>query len=261
VHGGIANEARVHVRFIETTGRDLESKLADVGGILVPGGFGDRGIEGKIQVARLAREGGIPYFGLCLGMQVAVIEFARNVLKLAGAHSTSSTRAPPPRSSTCSGAEGGQSPGRLHAPGRPTRVRPVKKGSLAHRAYGAAAVRERHRHRYEVNNRFRKRLEGRRVRVSGTYAAKNLVEIVELRDHPWFLAVQFHPEFKSRPEFPHPLSGIRGRGPGPDRPASPWPLNRVRRVRKWRGGLQQRRHPLRFHRWPLRLESEAMSGG
>jgi CTP synthase len=204
VHGGIANEARVHVRFIETTGRDLESKLADVGGILVPGGFGDRGIEGKIQVARLAREGGIPYFGLCLGMQVAVIEFARNVLKLAGAHSTefdARTRHPVidllPEQKAVKALGASMRLGAYECA--------VKKGSLAHRAYGAAAVRERHRHRYEVNNRFRKRLEDAGLRVSGTYAAKNLVEIVELRDHPWFLAVQFHPEFKSRPEFPHPL--------------------------------------------------------
>ena len=204
VHAGIANDARVHVRFIETTDRDLESKLADVGGILVPGGFGDRGIEGKIQVARMAREGRIPYLGLCLGMQVAVIEFARNVLKLAGAHSTEfAARTRYPVIDLLPEQKAVKAKGASMRLG--TYECAVKKGSLAHRAYGTATVQERHRHRYEVNNKFRKLLEDSGLCVTGTYAAKNLVEIVELRDHPWFLAVQFHPEFKSRPESPHPL--------------------------------------------------------
>ncbi|MBI5241595.1 MAG: CTP synthase [Elusimicrobia bacterium] len=204
VHAGIAHSARVHVRYVETTDHDLEAQLADVGGILVPGGFGDRGIEGKIEVVRLAREGRIPYFGLCLGMQVAVIEFARNVLKLADAHSTefdAHSRYPVidllPEQKTVKDKGATMRLGTYECA--------IKKGSLAHKAYGSAAVKERHRHRYEVNNKFRKLLEDSGLCVAGTYAAKNLVEIIELRDHPWFLAVQFHPEFKSRPEAPHPL--------------------------------------------------------
>ena len=204
VHAGIANDARVNVRYLETTDPELASKLADVGGILVPGGFGDRGVEGKIQVVRLAREGGIPYLGLCLGLQVAVIEFARHVLKLAGAHSTefdARTRTavidllPEQKAVKAMGASM-----RLG-----TYECAVKKGSLAHRAYGTTTVHERHRHRYEVNNKYRKLLEASGLAVTGVYPARNLVEIIELRGHPWFVAAQFHPEFKSRPEHPHPL--------------------------------------------------------
>jgi CTP synthase len=204
VHAGIANDSRVQVRYIETTEHDLEAKLADVGGILVPGGFGDRGIEGKIEVVRLAREKRIPFLGLCLGMQVAVIEFARNVLKMADAHSTEfDAHSRYPVIDLLPEQKAVQSKGATMRLG--TYECAVKKGSLAHRAYGAATVRERHRHRYEVNNKFRKLLEDSGLCVAGVFAAKNLVEIVELRDHPWFLAVQFHPEFKSRPEAPHPL--------------------------------------------------------
>jgi len=204
VHAGIANEARVNVRFLETTDPDIPSQLADVGGILVPGGFGDRGIEGKIQAARLARESRIPYLGLCLGLQVAVIEFARNALKLADANSTEfDPRTRHPVIDLLPGQKALQAKGASMRLG--TYECALKKGSLAHRAYGAAAVRERHRHRYEVNNKFRKPLEDSGLLVTGTHAAKNLVEIIELRDHPWFVAVQFHPEFRSRPENPHPL--------------------------------------------------------
>ncbi|MDE2491194.1 MAG: CTP synthase, partial [Elusimicrobia bacterium] len=204
IHGGIANEAKVKIRFLDTTDPKIHEQLEGVHGILVPGGFGDRGIEGKIRVAQLARENKIPYFGLCLGLQIAVIEFARDVLKLSGAHSTEfepKSRYPvidllPEQKS-------------VKDKGATMRLGvyecTVKKGTLAHRAYGASAISERHRHRYEVNNKFRKLLEDAGLVVSGVHAPKNLVEIVELKDHPWYLATQFHPEFKSRPEKPHPL--------------------------------------------------------
>ncbi len=204
IHGGIANEAKVRVRFLDTTDPKIAEQVADVDAILVPGGFGDRGIEGKIRVAQLARENKVPYFGLCLGLQIAVIEFSRNVLKLSGAHSTEfdpKSRYPvidllPEQKS-------------VKDKGATMRLGvyecSLKKGTLAHRAYGAATISERHRHRFEVNNKFRKLLEDAGLVVSGVHAPKNLVEIVELKDHPWFLATQFHPEFKSRPEDPHPL--------------------------------------------------------
>jgi len=204
IHAGIANEARISIRFLDTTDPDIRAKLADVGGILVPGGFGDRGIEGKIQVAQLAREARIPYFGLCLGLQVAVIEFARNVLKLADANSTEfDARTRYPVIDLLPEQKAVKEKGASMRLG--TYECAVKKGSLAHRAYGLTSVSERHRHRFEVNNKFRKLIEESGLLVTGTHAPKNLVEIVELKDHPWFLAVQFHPEFKSRPEAPHPL--------------------------------------------------------
>ncbi len=204
VHGGIANEAKVKIRFLDTTDPKIHEQLEGVHGILVPGGFGDRGIEGKIRVAQLAREKKIPYFGLCLGLQIAVIEFSRNVLKLAGAHSTEfdqKSRYPVidllPEQKTVKDKGATMRLGTYECT--------LKKGSLAHRAYGALNISERHRHRFEVNNKFRKLLEDAGLNIAGIHAPKNLVEIVELKDHPWFLATQFHPEFKSRPEAPHPL--------------------------------------------------------
>ncbi len=204
VHGGIANETKVNIRFLDTTDPKIHEQLEGVHGILVPGGFGDRGIEGKIRVAQLAREKKIPYFGLCLGLQVAVIEFARNVLKLGGAHSTEfdqKSRYPVidlmPEQKTVKDKGASMRLGTYECT--------LKKGSLAHRAYGTLGISERHRHRFEVNNKFRKLFEDAGLLVAGLHAPKNLVEIVELKDHPWFLASQFHPEFKSRPEAPHPL--------------------------------------------------------
>ncbi len=204
IHGGIANDSRVKIRFLDTTDPDIDKQLAGVHGILVPGGFGDRGIEGKIRVAQLARENKIPYFGLCLGLQIAIIEFARNVLKLSGAHSTEfdpKTRYPVidllPEQKTVKEMGATMRLGTYDCQ--------VKKGSLANAAYGATMISERHRHRYEVNNKFRKLIEDAGLKATGIHVPKNLVEIVELEDHPWFLAVQFHPEFKSRPEKPHPL--------------------------------------------------------
>ncbi|MFA6318577.1 MAG: CTP synthase [Elusimicrobiota bacterium] len=232
VHAGIANDCRIAVRYLDTSAPAILEELRDVHGILVPGGFGDRGIEGKIRVTGLAREEHIPFFGLCLGLQIAVVEFGRSVLKLSGANSTEfdpKTRYPvidllPEQKSV-------ENKGATMRLG--TYECSLKKGSLAARAYGASCVSERHRHRYEVNNKFRKLYEDAGLLVTGTYASKNLAEIVELRDHPWFVAVQFHPEFKSRPEHPHPLfrefvAAALARSRGVERrPAAAKPLGRT----------------------------------
>jgi CTP synthase len=206
-HGGIANDCRVDVAWVdaEHIERDgPDAHFADTHGILVPGGFGDRGIEGKIAAVRYARERGVPYFGICLGMQCAVIEFARNVAGLAGANSTEFEPATPhpvvdllPEQRSLA-VKGGTMRLGLY---------PVvlADGSLAARLYGQPIVHERHRHRYEVNNDYLKELEKKGLRVSGIWAEKQLVEVIELPDHPYFIAGQFHPEFRSRPWDPHPL--------------------------------------------------------
>ncbi|MBI3548332.1 MAG: CTP synthase [Elusimicrobia bacterium] len=222
-HAGLANETKVHIRYIDVLSPNLEKSLEDVHGILVPGGFGDRGIDGKIRVVQIARERKIPYLGLCLGMQIATIEFARNVLKLSGAHSTEFD--PKSRYPVIDLMPEQKNVKDLGATMRLGSYQcQLKKGSLAYKAYGAAAISERHRHRYELNNKFRKLLEEAGFIISGVNPAKNLAEIVELRDHPWFVAVQFHPEFKSRPQSPHPLfanfvaAALRR---GQEKPASP----------------------------------------
>ena len=206
-HAGIANNCQVNIRRIDA--EDLEKRngtrlLADLDGILVPGGFGDRGTEGKIAAARYAREHGIPYYGLCLGLQIAVIEFARNVLKLAGANSTEFD--PNARHPVINMMEEQK---QLIDKGATMRLGSYEctltPGSKAGRAYKAATVRERHRHRYEVNNAYVGQLQRAGLMVSGINARRHLVEIVELKDHPWFLAVQFHPEFQSKPNRAHPL--------------------------------------------------------
>jgi CTP synthase len=217
-HGGLANEAAVKLRFvdseqIEQNGADRS--LRDVKGILVPGGFGSRGIEGKIEAIRYSREKRIPFLGICLGMQLAVIEFARNVCKLKGAHSTEfdvTTRYPviclltewiDPRSKTVqkrdeSAAKGGTM--RLGA--YPCKL---AKKTRAYDAYKKLEISERHRHRYEFNNHFMEPLTKAGLLISGIFPQGELVEIVEIPSHPWFLACQFHPEFKSRPTSPHPI--------------------------------------------------------
>jgi CTP synthase len=175
-----------------------------VQGVLVPHGFGARGAEGKIQAIRFARERGVPYFGICYGLQCAVIEFARHRAGLEGASSTEMDPATPhpvidflpeQRERTTKG-------GTMRLGAFPCRLRP---GTLAAHAYGRAEVSERHRHRYEFNPEYRERLERAGLVVSGTSPDDRLVEIVELPDHPWFLGCQFHPEFKSTPFEPHPL--------------------------------------------------------
>ncbi|MDR1509779.1 MAG: CTP synthase [Synergistaceae bacterium] len=207
LHASIHNRVGVKLRHIETeeiekTG--AESVLRGVHGILVPGGFGSRGMEGKIAAAEYARESGTPYFGLCLGLQAAIIDFARNVAQLALANSSEmDPGASNPvvhmmeEQKTVNGLGGTM---RLGA--YPCRL---KEGSLAHRAYGRTEIRERHRHRYEFNNSYRERFESLGMNVTGLYEEKNLAEILEIKSHPWFVGVQFHPEFLSRPLRPHPL--------------------------------------------------------
>jgi CTP synthase len=207
IHAGIFNDAKVEIRKVdseEIEKHGAQKSLAGVSGILVPGGFGYRGIEGKVRAIQYARENNIPFLGLCLGMQCAVIEFARNVCGLKGANSTEFKRnAKYPLISLLEEQHKVKDMGGTMRLGAyPCKI---KKGTLAHKAYGKESVLERHRHRYEFNNKYRKLLEKKGMVFSGIFQKKNLVEIVELRDHPYFLAVQFHPEFKSKPDKAHPL--------------------------------------------------------
>jgi CTP synthase len=206
-HAGIHHGSHVRVRWVDAEGMSLEDAyeaFEAVDGILVPGGFGSRGWEGKILACRAARERGIPYLGICLGMHVAVSEFARHVVGFAGANSTEMDPETPypvidllPEQKEIEDLGGTM---RLGA-----QAVELVEGTRARETYGEAVVHERHRHRYEVNNHFRPRLEEAGLVVSGTFQAGRLVEIVELADHPWFVASQFHPEFKSRPTRPAPL--------------------------------------------------------
>jgi len=208
VHGGIAHQAKVDIVWVDAEHIERDgaaAHFADVDGILVPGGFGDRGIEGKIQAVQYAREHRVPYFGICLGMQCAVIEFARNVCGLSGANSSEFTPDAPhlvidllPEQRSLADKGGTMRLG----------LYPIlmTEGTVASRLYGGEPViRERHRHRYEVNNDYLKTLEKNGLCVSGLWAEKQLVEIIEIEDHPYFIAGQFHPEFRSRPWDPHPL--------------------------------------------------------
>jgi len=204
MHGGLAHSTNVQVRYVDTEIRHLDQELSDVHGILVPGGFGDRGVEGKIHVTCLARERRIPFLGICLGMQCAVIGVSRTELHLKGANSTEfDPRTPHPVIHMLPEQRAIQQKGGTMRLGiYPCRIKP---GSLAHKTYGRILIHERHRHRYELNNRYQKRLERAGLVVTGQYPVKHLAEIVELKDHPWFIAVQYHPELQSRPMRPHPL--------------------------------------------------------
>jgi len=206
-HGGIANEARVDVQWVdaEHIERDgAEAQFAGVHGILVPGGFGDRGIRGKIEAVRYARERRVPYLGICLGMQCAVIEYARNVCGLAGASSSEfEANARHLVIDLLPEQRGLADKGGTMRLGLYPIV--LGEGSQASRLYGQGIIQERHRHRYEVNNDYLPRLEKNGLRVSGIWAEKQLVEIIEIPEHPYFVAGQFHPEFRSRPWEPHPL--------------------------------------------------------
>jgi CTP synthase len=206
-HAGAQHGCRVRVRWLDAEGMSLEEAagvLDEVDGVLVPGGFGSRGWEGKILACRVAREHGIPYLGICLGMHVAVSEFARHVLGLDGANSTEMDPETPhpvidllPEQKSVEDLGGTM---RLGA-----QAVELEPGTRTAETYGDATIHERHRHRYEVNNHYRPRLVEAGLVVSGTYQEGRLVEIVELPDHPWFVASQFHPEFKSRPTRPAPL--------------------------------------------------------
>ena len=207
MHGGIANDVRVTLKYVDS--QEVESQgapalLGDVDAVLVPGGFGVRGTEGKVLAVRHARERKVPFFGICLGLQMAVVEFARDVLGLAGANSVEfDEKTPHPVISLLESQvqvldKGGTM--RLGAYGCV-----LKSGTLAARLYGKDEISERHRHRYEVNNAYRSRLSDGGMVVSGHNAELNLVEMIELPDHPYFVGCQFHPEFKSKPFAPHPL--------------------------------------------------------
>ncbi|MDP2928528.1 MAG: CTP synthase [Candidatus Omnitrophota bacterium] len=207
IHAGMHNYAKVAIKKIDS--EDIEkdgaaSLLSDVAGILVPGGFGYRGIEGKVSAIKYARENNIPFLGLCLGMQCAVVEFARNVCGLKGANSTEfDKKSKYPVISLLEEQKNVKNMGGTMRLGAyPCRV---KNGSVAHRAYKKSMISERHRHRYEFNNIYRDLLEKKGIIFSGVYPKKGLVEIIEIKKHPYFIAVQFHPEFKSKPDRPHPL--------------------------------------------------------
>src|SRR5687767_5531849 len=207
IHGGIANDCGVQIDKIESEEIEKhgpEQALKGVGGILVPGGFGERGVEGKIIAAKYAREKKLPYLGLCLGMQIATIEFARHVLKLDRAHSTEFD-AFTPHPVICLLDEQKKvtkKGGTMRLGSQPCQL---TMGSMAGHLYGAFVVNERHRHRYEFNNAYRERFESAGFAFSGLSPDGKLVEVIELKDHPFFIASQFHPEFQSKPNKPHPL--------------------------------------------------------
>jgi len=206
-HGGIANNAKVLVKKVDSEDvyrGGAEAHLKNVGGILIPGGFGYRGIEGKVKAVQFARERKIPFFGICLGMQTAVIEFARNACGCSAANSTEfNKKTPNPVISLLEEQKSVRAKGGTMRLGKyPCKL---KKGSKSAGAYKKETISERHRHRYEFNNKYRKTFEKKGLVTAGIYSKANLVEIVELQDHPWFVACQFHPEFKSKPDKPHPL--------------------------------------------------------
>lgn len=217
-HGGIPNDCQVNLEFVDSEKiheNNCREIVGDADGILVPGGFGSRGIEGKICTAKYAREEKIPYFGICLGMQIAVIEFARNLVGLKNAHSQEFDKNTPfpviylmtewydDKTGTLQKRDiTSDKGGTMRLGAYPC---DIKKDSLAHTAYGISSISERHRHRYEFNNAFKEKLEEKGLVISGTSPDGELVEMVEVKDHPWFLGCQFHPEFKSRPMNPHPL--------------------------------------------------------
>jgi CTP synthase len=205
-HGGFANEAKVRVRRVQSEDvrpDNVGSLLSGVQGIVVPGGFGSRGIEGKIEAIRWARENEVPFLGLCLGMQCATIEVARHLAGLDAAHSTEfDPDTPHPVIDLMPDQKGLEKGGTMRLG---TFRCALRARTRARASYGDESIQERHRHRYEFNNAYRDRLEAAGLVIGGTNPERDLVEIVELRDHPWFVGVQFHPEFKSKPTRPHPL--------------------------------------------------------
>ena len=221
-HAGIANDCRVNLHYVDSEDiekGDIKDILAGPDGIIVPGGFGSRGVEGKITAIRYARENNIPFFGICLGMQLAVIEFARSIGGFMDANSSEfsgdTTHPVIALMETQQGLETMGGTMRLGA--YPCRV---ADGTFAMAAYGSDNISGRHRHRFEFNNRFRETLTQKGLTISGVSPDNSLVEIVEIKEHPWFLGCQFHPEFKSRPMEPHPLfrdfikAAIKKRGQG-----------------------------------------------
>lgn len=207
IHGGLSNHVKVNLVFIDAEsleGSGFPERLFNVDGILIPGGFGKRGVEGMIRAIEFARARKIPFFGICLGLQTAIIEFSRNVCELEGAHSTEFLKQPPYKviykMRELVGVD--QMGGTMRLGKYPCRLKPA---TLAWEAYGADEVWERHRHRFEVNPEYVPLFEERGLVISGKSPDRIFVEVIELGDHPWFLACQFHPEFTSRPTAPHPL--------------------------------------------------------
>jgi CTP synthase len=206
-HAGIANRAQIRIQSIQSEDIEREGPerlLTGFDGLLVPGGFGERGIEGKVEAIRFARERGMPFLGICLGMQCAVIEFGRNVIGLTDAHSSEFNKNTPhpviclldeQRSVTDKG-------GTMRLGAQEARLDPASK---ACQCYGSETISERHRHRYEFNNVYRQQYTAHGMLIAGTSPDGALVEIIEIPDHPWFVAVQFHPEFKSKPTKAQPL--------------------------------------------------------
>ena len=217
-HGGIPNDCRVNLEFVDSekiTTDNCKDILGNADGILVPGGFGSRGVEGKICAAKFAREDKVPFFGICLGMQIAVAEFARNVAHMKGANSKEFDPTTPypviylmtewydDKTKTTQRRDvASDKGGTMRLGAYPCTL---EKGTLAYDAYGVLNISERHRHRYEFNNAFKEKLEEKGMVTSGASPDGELVEIIEIKDHPWFLGCQFHPEFKSRPMDAHPL--------------------------------------------------------
>ncbi|QSX07732.1 CTP synthase [Alkalibacter rhizosphaerae] len=206
-HGGIANDRKVEIQWIhseDVTEDNAAGFFEGVDGIIIPGGFGERGIEGKIASAKYARTKKVPYLGLCLGLQIAVIEFARNVAGLKGANSSEiDANTPYPVIDIMEDQKDLDNKGGTMRLGQYPCL--LKEGTKAFQAYGRSEILERHRHRYEVSNKFRGNLEEKGLIISGTSPDQVLVEMVEVEDHPWYVATQAHPEFKSRPNDPHPL--------------------------------------------------------
>jgi CTP synthase len=210
-HAGIANDARVKIKWVDATAVD-EIDFTGVDAILVPGGFGERGARGKIAAVKYARENNVPYLGICFGMQLATIEVAQNLVGLKGASTTEFGPCDDPivglMTEWTKGNEK-EKRGKSDDMGGTMRLGSypcqIEKGTLAHKIYGSQNITERHRHRYEVNINYKDKLEKAGLKISGLSPDGNLPEIVELKGHPWFVGVQFHPEFKSRPFAPHPL--------------------------------------------------------
>lgn len=223
VHGGLANRTKVKLKFVDSeflTVKNVKKELSDVDGVLVPGGFGSRGSEGKMIAIRFSRENCIPFFGICFGMQLAAIEFAKNVCGIKNA--TSREFGAPSKGVRNLVIDFMDEQRGLTTKGGTMRLGAypcdLVEGSLVRKVYGKARISERHRHRFEFNNSYRDLFEKNGMRLSGICKERNLIEIVEVKDHPWFIGVQFHPEFKSRPLKPHPLfvefvaASVKGQG-------------------------------------------------
>ncbi len=207
IHAGVENDAKVELKWLDS--EEIEAKgpdkfLQDVSGLLIPGGFGERGIEGKIAAIRYARERGMPFFGICLGLQCAVIEFSRSICGLAEANSTefNLTTPDPVIDLMETQVQVEQKGGTMRLGAYRCQLQPR---TLAHKAYKSTDISERHRHRYEVNNSYLDALRAKGLVIAGTNPDNNLVEVIELANHPWFVGVQFHPELKSRVLNAHPL--------------------------------------------------------